>query len=155
MVIVWLRHGGIVMLAVNTYPRDYIAACRANVYRQLVSYRRLVKAAQGQAPASSQHSVTREFDLLFFRNLIALLDAMFVNRTRAREGKDGNPLNEVRMLCESVLKTSGVLTANSSIKYDPTKTVLGLRIGDDIRVGEAEFTRLAQVFFAEIDTKFA
>jgi hypothetical protein len=61
----------------------------------------------------------------------------------------------VRMLCESVLKSGGVLTANSSIKYDPTKTVLGLRIGDDIRVSEPHFTRLAQAFFSEIETKFA
>jgi hypothetical protein len=143
------------MLAVNTFPKDYIAACRANIDRQLGAHRRLINAAQGQAPTPSPQSVTSEFDLLFFRNLIVLLDAMFVHRTRAREGKDGNPLNEVRMLCESVLQSSGVLAANSSIKYYPTQTVLGLRIGDDIRIGEAEFTRLAQVFFAEIDTKFA
>jgi hypothetical protein len=155
MVIVLVRHEDIVMLAINTFPKDYIAACRANVDRQLVAYRRLVKAAQGQAPTPSQNSVTSEFDLLFFRNLIVLLDAMFLHRTRAREGKDGNPLNEVRMLCESVLKSSGVLTANSSIKYDPRKTVLGLCIGDDIQVSEAGFKRLALAFFAEIETKFA
>lgn len=143
------------MLAINTFPKDYIAACRANVDRQLEAYRRLVNAAQGQAPAPSQHGVTSEFDLFFFRNLIVLLDAMFVHRTRAREGKDGNPLNEVRMLCESVLKSSGVLAANSSIKYDPTQTVLGLRIGDDIEISEAAFKRLALAFFAEVETKFA
>jgi hypothetical protein len=143
------------MLAVNTFPKDYIAACRANVDRQLEAYRRLVKAARDQAPTLSQQSLTSEFDLLFFRNLIVLLDAMFVHRTRTREGKDGNPLNEVRMLCESVLKGSGVLAANSSIKYDPTQTVLRLRIGDDIQVSEAAFKRLALAFFAEIETKFA
>jgi hypothetical protein len=152
---VYLHHKEIGMLAVNTFPKDYIAACRTNIDRQLVAYRRLIKAAQGRAPTPSQQSVTSEFDLLFFRNLIVLLDAMFVHRTRAREGKDGNPLNEVRMLCESVLKSSGKLTANSSIKYDPTKTVLGLRIGDDIQVSEADFERLAMAFFAEIETKFA
>jgi hypothetical protein len=99
--------------------------------------------------------VTSEFDLLFFRNLVVLLDAMFVHRTRAREGKDGNPLNEVRMLCDSVLKSGCVLTANSSIKYDPTKTVLGLHIGNDIEISEAAFKRLALAFFAEVETKFA
>lgn len=143
------------MLAINTFPKDYIAACRANIDQQLGAYRRLIKAPLGQAPASSQQGVTSEFNLLFFRNLIVLLDAMFVHRTRAREGKDCSPLNEVRMLCESVLKSSGKLTANSSIKYDPTKTVLGLRIGDDIQVSEADFERLALAFFAEIETKFA
>jgi hypothetical protein len=155
LAIVCLRHEEIVMLATNSFPKDYLAACRANIERQLGAYQRLIKAAQGHAPAPSQRSVRSEFDLLFFRNLIVLLDAMFVHRTRAREGKDGNPLNEVRMLCESVLKTSGVLTANSSIKYDPTKTVLGLRIGDDIQVSEADFKRLALAFFSEIETKFA
>jgi hypothetical protein len=59
------------------------------------------------------------------------------------------------MLCESALKSGGVLTANSSIKYDPSKTVLGLRIGDDIKVCEAGFKRLALAFFSEIKTKFA
>jgi hypothetical protein len=59
------------------------------------------------------------------------------------------------MLGDSVLKSSGVLTANSSIKYDPTKTVLGLRIGDDIQVSEADFKRMALAFFSEIETKFA
>jgi hypothetical protein len=155
MVIVVVRHEDIVMLAINTFPKDYITACRANIDRQLVAYRRLITAAQGQAPTPSQQSVTSDFDLLFFRNLIVLLDAMFVHRTRAREGKDGTPLNEVRMLCESVLKSSGMLTANSSIKYDPTKTVLGLRIGDDIKISETDFKRMALAFFSEIETKFA
>lgn len=143
------------MLAANTYPNDYIAACRANIDRQLSTYRQLIEAAQGQAASQARPSAATEFDLLFFRNLIVLLDAMFVHRTRAREGKDGNPLNEVRMLCESVLKSGDVMTANSSIKYDPSKAVLGLRIGDDIRVGEADFTRLAQAFFSAIETRFA
>jgi hypothetical protein len=142
------------MLAANTYAKDYISACRANMDRQLRAYQQLINAAQGPAPADVPQSTKSAFDLLFFRNLVVVLDAMFVHRTRAREGKDGNPLNEVRMLCESVLMRGGVLTANSTIKYDPTKSVLGLRIGDDIQISEAGFKRLANAFFAEIEAKF-
>jgi hypothetical protein len=87
MAIVYLRQEEIVMLAINTFPKDYIAACRANVDRQLGAYRRLIKAAHGQGPAPLQHSVTSEFDLLFFRNLIVLLDAMFVHRTARAHAK--------------------------------------------------------------------
>lgn len=143
------------MLAANTYPKDYVAACRTNIDRQLSAYRKLVKVVQGQQPDASLQNTASAFDLLFFRNLIVVLDAMFVHRTRAREGKDGNPLNEVRMLSESVLNSGGVLAANSTIKYNPSKSVLGLSVGDEIQVGEPGFKKLAQAFFAEIEAKFA
>jgi hypothetical protein len=53
-----------------------------------------------------------------------------VHRARGLEGKDGNPLNEVRMLCDSILQKDGVMTADKTIKFDPAKSVLRLQPGD-------------------------
>jgi hypothetical protein len=88
-------------------------------------------------------------------NLILLLDACFVHRTRAREGKDGNPLNEVRMLCNSILRNAGVLGADKTIKYEPETSVLKLRIGDEIALDEGQIWLLSDAFFAEIQHKFS
>ena len=73
--------------------------------------------------------VPEAFAPLFFGNLVVVLDGYFVHRTRAIEGKDGNPLNEVRMLCSSILGHDGVLAADGTIKYKPEASVLGLAVG--------------------------
>jgi hypothetical protein len=43
------------------------------------------------------------------------------------EGKDGNPLNEVRVLCNSILENKSVLRANKTIKLKPDASVLKLK----------------------------
>lgn len=63
------------------------------------------------------------FEQSFLANLVLVLDHFFVHRTRALEGKDGNALNEVRMLCDSILLNDSVMTANKTIKYDPARSV--------------------------------
>jgi hypothetical protein len=50
---------------------------------------------------------------------------------------DGNPLNEVRMLCDSILRNGGVLAADKTIKFNPAQSVLKLRVGDPITLTEA------------------
>lgn len=47
------------------------------------------------------------------------------------------------------------MSTDKTIKYDPAKSVLKYRVGDDIKVNEAEFIRLSSAFFAEIETKYA
>jgi hypothetical protein len=41
------------------------------------------------------------------------------------------------------------------IKLQPDRTVLKLDAGDRIRLTAQRFERLAQAFFADVDTKFA
>jgi hypothetical protein len=70
------------------------------------------------------------------------------------EGKDGNPLNEVRVVCTSLLTNGGVVAADKSIRMKPETSVLGLQPGDPITLTEPQFVALADAFFTEIEKKF-
>src|SRR5438552_2202701 len=86
------------VLGMKKYPKDYIAACRARVDADLRAYRDGVGKA-----------ATKELEARFFNDQVLLLDYMFVHRLTGIEGKDGNPLNEVRVLCNSILLNRGRL----------------------------------------------
>jgi hypothetical protein len=137
----------------KTYSQDYIDACRARIDANLRAHRTQL----GKVPS-------KEFDIRFFNDQVLLLDYMFVHRLSGIEGKDGNPLNEVRVLCNSLLLNQGKLqvdklpgwpnSAVSSLKLPPEKSLLKLRVGDDVKLSEAEFERLSKAFFAEIEKKY-
>jgi len=90
---------------------------------------------------------------------------MFVHRLSGIEGRDGNPLNEVRILCNSILLNKGKLqvdklpgwpnSAVSGLKLPPEKSVMRLQVGDEIRLTEADFVRLSKAFFAEMEKKYS
>ena len=141
------------MLAVTTYDQDYIDECRSRMEAQLDAYRALVSAA-AKDNRSATRSAVESFTPLFFNNLTLVLDNYFVHRTRAIEGKDGNPMNEVRILCDSILNNHGVLRADKGIKYQPETSVLKLGVGDEITLDEAQFRLLFEAYFAAIEQKF-
>jgi hypothetical protein len=64
-----------------------------------------------------------------------------VHRSRTREGKDGNPLNEVRVLYDSVAENDGIFCVQKVITYDAAQCLLGLQVGDRVALTEADFTR--------------
>ena len=141
------------MLGMKKYPKEYIAACRARVDADLRAYR------EGGGKAA-----TKELEARFFNDQVLLLDYMFVHRLTGIEGKDGNPLNEVRVLCNSILLNRGRLqvdklpgwpnSAGSGIKLPPEKSVLKLDVGDEVRLTEADFARLSKAYFAELEKRF-
>jgi hypothetical protein len=90
----------------------------------------------------------------FFNNLVLALDSYFVHRARAKEGKDGNPLNEVRILCNSLVNHHGLMSADKTIKYGPAKAVLTYRMGGEIKLSEADFRNLSSAVFAEIERQY-
>ncbi|HLG12719.1 MAG TPA: hypothetical protein VI876_13250, partial [Dehalococcoidia bacterium] len=94
------------------------------------------------------------FESTLFNNLVLVLDAFFVHRLRTVEGKDGNPLNEVRVICNSLLNNRNVMTADESIKLSPEKSVLQYQFGEAIKLNEAAFILIFQAFFTEIERKF-
>jgi hypothetical protein len=83
-----------------------------------------------------------------------VLDRYFVDRLRMVTGKDGNPLNEVELMSDSLMNNDGVLRGNNVIKLIPDQSVLKLNIGDRIRLSAAQFQRLSKAFFTEIESKF-
>ncbi len=97
---------------------------------------------------------SRPFESLFFNNMVLVLDRPFVHRVRMVAGKDGNPLNEVELLCDSLMNNGGVLRGNNVLKLVPEESVTKIEIGDPIRLRAGDFERLAAAFFAELGQKF-
>ena len=132
------------MLGEKAYPTDYVDTCRAAVRAHLAAYDALGLPAAKRAA----------FERGYVHQLVLALDNYFTHRLRGAEGKDGNPLNEVRMLCTSIRSGAGMLEQDSTIKWTPEASVLGLAIGDPIDVAVTDFARLADAFLDEIEKRF-
>ncbi len=129
------------MLGRASYSPDYIKAVDDRVTRVL-------KAFDKAKPAEPFAS-----DALL--DIVLGLEMAFVHRLRGQEGKDGNPLNEVRMIVASVLEFGGVMTADETIKWKPEASVTGLKLGDKIVLSRKQVQALADAFIEEIAAKFA
>jgi hypothetical protein len=68
-------------------------------------------------------------------------------------GAQSTPINEVEMISDSLLNSKGILHDLNTIKYSSSKSIVGLKIGDQIRLSAEEFERLSAVFFAELQAK--
>lgn len=128
------------MLSVKSYSPAYRAQCRAR-------YDTLIKGMSGVALAP-------DIETRLCNELVLALDNSFCHRMRGQEGKDGNPLNEVRMLAASIQNDKAILSADTTIKYDGKKAVTGLAVGDAIALDRAAFATLASSFLDEIDRRF-
>src|SRR5207244_13494263 len=136
--------------ATNSLDRSYPDASRAKTDPDVRALRK---------------SGSKELETTFFNNLVLKLEYMFVHRLTCIEGKDGNPLNEVRVVCNSILFNQSKLqidklpgwpnSAGSGIQLPPDKSVLKLKPAEEIKVSEADFVRLAKAFFAEIEKKYS
>lgn len=138
------------MLCVNHYPQKYINDCRRRVAAQVSAYQALSAATQDKTSAAALGALAPHF----FANMVLSLECYFVYRARGAEGKNGNPLNEVRMLCNSIISNKNILAADKTMKYVPEKSVLKIKIGDEIRISEEEFNTLSTAFFREIESEY-
>ncbi len=139
--------------AVRT-TQEELDNCRTAVAQQLSAYSELVNAIGSAATDEKVPAALEGFEPFFFSNMTLVLDRYFVHRLRTVTGKDGNPLNEVEMLCDSLMSNNGILRGNNVIKFTPEQSVLKLNIGDPIRLTAEQFGRLSAAFFAEIERKF-
>ncbi len=142
------------MLANSSYPAAYVEACRARLAAQISSYLDMMTIAASTISSRDLVAAVGVFEAALFNNLVLALDHHFVHRLRAVEGTDGNPLNEVRMLANSIMANAGVLQADRTIRYDPARSVTGLAVGDTIRMSMQTFERLRDAFLAEILAKY-
>ena len=141
------------MLGRKDYTQDEFDQAKKAVDQQLAAYKKLGKAI-GATSDPKAVAAFEAFEPLFFNNMTLVLDRYFVHRIRPVAGKDGNPLNEVELMAEALINNNGVFRANKVIKLDPDDSVAKIKFGDRIKLGAAQFERLAKAFFAEIEARF-
>ncbi len=141
------------MLGRKSYTQGEIDGGRGLIEADLRAYRSLPMAAR-----------TKEFESVVFNREVLLLDYLFVHRLTGIEDKDGNPLNEVRVLCNSILLDQGKLqidklpgwpmSGGGSLKLPPEKSVLKFKVGDRVKLSETDFVRLSNAFFTELEQRY-
>lgn len=135
------------MLGRATYPTAQIAAARAEMAALCTTWRAIAARSEAKARAEAEVQV--------FNQMAVALEGWFVHRLRGVEGKDGNPLNEVRLLALGVTSNGGYFPSDTAIKWRPEASVTGYRAGDRIALSEAVFSRLTAAYLDAITAKFA
>ena len=141
------------MLGRKTYTREELDRARTAIAGQLAAYRGLAEAVDATSDLGAQAAL-EAFEPHFADALTLALDRLFVHRLRAVAGKDGNPLNEVAVLAESLVADGGVVRPGGGIKLEPERSVLELVPGDAIALSTADVERLADAFLGEIESRF-
>jgi hypothetical protein len=141
------------MLGRKNYTPEELDHAKTAIDRQLAAYKKLVKAIDATSDLKVS-SALEAFEPLLFNNMTLVLDRYFVHRLRTVTGKDGNALNEVELMSDSLMDNDGVLRGNNVIKLIPDQSVLKIEIGDRIRLSAAQFEHLAKAFLGEIKAKF-
>ncbi len=136
------------MLAQGTYDADYIADCRAQVESEIAAF------DIARSDSDVDDTALDDLEVSYFAALVLALEMRFVHRLRAKEGKDGNALNEVRLLAQSLMANGGRMVEDPKVALDPQRTVLHTRPGEDIVVRYDDFVRLSRAFFAEIEARY-
>jgi hypothetical protein len=142
------------MLGRKTYTQEELDHGKAVIAQQLAAYQALVKAVGSKADKKADTALAA-FEPLFFNNLILALDRPYVHRVRPVTGKDGNPLNEVEMICDALMNNNGVLRPSTVLKLVPDDSVAKIQFGETIRLTADQFERLSTAFFDELERKFS
>jgi hypothetical protein len=139
------------MLGRKNYTHQEIDQGKKALDRQLTSYKKLAKAVDDGASTALE-----SFNEQFFNNMTLVMDRYFVHRLPGAdyEGKDGNPLNEVRLIVDSLVTNNGIMRADTQIKLTAEGSVLGISVGDPIKLSEEDFERLSKAFFTELKRRF-
>lgn len=144
------------MFGRKNYTQEEIDQGKVALDQQLAAYKKLAKAITSAAMDNEIDTAIESFEASFFNNMILVMDRYFVHRLPGAdyEGKDGNPLNEVRMVCDSLMNNHGIMHGDKQIKLTPERSVLKLNIGDPIQLTEEDFEHLSAAFFAELERRF-
>jgi hypothetical protein len=141
------------MLGRKTYTQAELDHARSAIADQVAAYRKLAGAVDSAGDPKAASALTA-YEPHFFNDLVLVLDRYFVHRLRGVTGKDGNPLNEVELLADSLINNDGILRGNNVVRLVPDESVLKLAIGERIRLSADDFARLSEGFLAEIEAKF-
>ncbi len=124
------------MLPRTGYDRHYVAECRESVGAAVEELRRLGAGS------------------VAWNQLVVALEHWFAPRLPKVEGRDGNPLNEVRVIADSVTEHGAVMTVPKGIKLRPETSVLGFAEGEEISLDGDAFERLFDAFLTEVEAKY-
>jgi hypothetical protein len=141
------------MLGRKNYTPEELDQARNAIGQQLRAYKQLAHAVAATGDEKASAALVA-FEPLFVSNMTLALDRYFVHRLRVVTGKNGNPLNEVELLADSVMNNNGALRGSNVIKFVPDESVTKLKAGDTIRLSAADFERLSTAFLADIERKF-
>jgi hypothetical protein len=123
------------MLLRTGYDRHYVASCRESVGAASAELRR---AGAGSAA---------------WNQLVPALDRWFAIRNPKAEGRDGNPINEVRAIAEAVTEHGSVMAVPKGIRLGAETSVLGFEPGEEISLDGDAFERLFDAFLAEVEAR--
>jgi hypothetical protein len=115
------------MLGRKNYAQEELNHSRSEVDQQLTAYKQLAGVLTNGTTSEQAKTALSEFEAPFFNNMTLALDRPFVHRLRMVAGKDGNPLNEVELICDALINNEGVFRTNNVIKSVPAKSVVKLR----------------------------
>ena len=130
----------------SDYPATQIAAARKDFADMAACWRLVAVQSQAEARVAAEAQV--------FNQMVVALEGWFVHRLRAVEGKDGNALNEVRLLALGITENGGYFPSEGVINWRPEASLTLYRAGDRIRLSEAVFTRLAGAYLDGIAARF-
>ncbi len=131
------------MLAVSSYKPDYVQTCHAAVAAQLAAFAALPAGKPKDAFAPG-----------YFNSMLLALDSFFLHRQRSNEGKEGGPLNELRLLCDGIKENGAVLGKSTTIKYKAENSVTGIAAGEAIVLDAERFEALADAVFGDIVSRY-
>jgi hypothetical protein len=137
-----------------TELQDYLNACRARVESQVAFFREFA-AAVSRADDDAERGLEPMLETLeadYFNNLVIVLDAYFVGR-RPESQSLGPVATEVAALRSSLVEGEGELLPEAAAQISESRSVLGLKAGDSIRLTAQSFSRLADAYFAEIERR--
>ncbi|MET0784791.1 hypothetical protein [Orlajensenia leifsoniae] len=138
------------MLGRKEYTYDELEHARSEVVGQLAAYEVLAGTLDDPAGLAA----LEVFSPGFFTTMLLALDRPFVHRLHLVTGTDGNALNEVEMLVDSIINHGGVLQPSTELTLDPETSVTRIAFGEEIHLTVDQFERLAAAFFVEIEKKF-
>ena len=135
------------MLGRKSYPAAQITACRTEMADMAATWRAVARHSEAKA--------REEAEVQVFNQMVVALEGWFVHRLHGVEGKNGNPMNEVRLLALSVTANGSYFPSDHSIQWWPEASITGYRAGERIRLSEAVFSRLAQAYLDAVSVGFA
>src|SRR4051794_40272899 len=142
------------MLGRKDYTPEELEAATTAVGGTLAAYRMLVDAVGRATDDPEVTAALGAFEPHLFNELALALDRRFVHRLRVVTGKDGNALNELELMTESLMNNDAVMRTNNVIKLKPGETVLKIEPGERIALSAAQFERLSEAVLREIRAKF-